>query len=509
MVRFRPVTGPPTFMGAPLEGFPVAQLPFRTVLLAAALAQGQPTSPQILAECLCRAGISVTAGEVEKAARGVLRVKPGGWIEPVPDHPDYWETVYFLSVQHRDHVPRPEAPRPSARPYLETQPIGREELESARELVGPFWIGHMAVRRELMLYCDSRGGRASLVQLCQDHERFSDHPVSPWLGSKEQQILQSLHSGRDGSLLFDGNVASVVSLDPGTRKGRRQFREWACRIQGRAHFTPIAECGTGRPAILRSLCWRGKAYAVVLDCVSGRAEAFYGTARLSRALTRYGLLVGIDPEKELRQLKAHSQVELVKLLPPSGLSELNRRMWRTVGLNQLLARPSDLRKLADTGSQALLAALMEEARALYRLFRFGRLHGYILAGNPFRPRQQAVSWHQGEASLEETLRRLSGQAHPLHLCLRLPTRVCRWLQVESLGWVKDGLEIRLPTGEIVLVELHQIVDCYSSHPHGLLEGDLVAQLHDSAEEGREEDSASKSAPSANSKTWRTSRLMQN
>ncbi len=392
-----------------------------TLLIVALLEHGGAMTLRQVADRLAGAGI----GSADSVLRSLQRCRPARApvyrdgddysLDPHDDELSLW--VFRLGLRPPKVpmlrvVPPPPPPQPGPEVPLTTAEI-EEAFRGA--YLGTAW----SAQRLALAVLDSHGGRLPAERVLEVLHRLTPH-----------------HSLREGSAQYWRRGAAVRVRDDGTwemdpghpalrsaREAVRQRIEVARRWRKRepdpaalaAHRRQLeareaaraAELAKVRRVLVHAFPPRRPEAMVLLDVADRALETFFRRdfpAALER-LAGYDLIAALEVRPRLKALGFDPGTRrLAELGPPQKTRQLNRRgrtlkittellIQGSCGISRPLGDPAKLRQYLRRGQTTPLRRRLEaDAKSLFALYQYGRLHGCVRLRWGFLDERLPVPW---------------------------------------------------------------------------------------------------------------------
>lgn len=221
--------------------------------------------------------------------------------------------------------------------------------------------------------------------------------------------------------------------------------------------------------------------AVALIDVAGRAIATYIGDEIARAIDQvvgYDIIGAVGVRALLRALHLEpGERRLAELGPPQKTRQLNRRgrtltittallVQGSCGISRPFGDARTLREYLRSGAHAKLRRRLEaDAKSLYALYQYGRLHGCVRLRWGFLDEMLPAPWvHRDESTLHHLMKEAYARRVPLELVLgSAPGWADPWSRVrrahaatDAWGWpsrLVDEQGYEIPTVEVQLARL--------------------------------------------------------
>lgn len=486
-----------------------------TLLLVALLERGGPMTLDEVATRFEEAGVA-PAGV---ALRSLKRCRPARapvyrdgdryCLDPYDDDLNLW--MFRLGL------------RPAKVPMLAVVPVDAEPLPGPDQPLTPSeleeafrdgYVWNWSALRLALAVLDAHGGRLAGVRVVEllnglgAHHGLRVEAAKYWRSG-------AITPAEDGVWVLDPTHPSLRSCREAVRK-----RVETTRRHKAARPDPVAmevhrkrwegerranadRLGDLRRALLYAAPVKGhggRPAAVTLIDVGARAATTWigdEVDGVEAALDDFDLIAGLDVRALLRTLTLDPGVRrLADLSPPQKTVQLNRA-GRTLkittemlirgscGISRPFGDPDALRRYVDRGDETKLRRRTEaDAKSLFALYQYGRLHGAVRLRRGFLDEMFRVPWvHRDETTIYGLMRSALEVDGVLEVVMGdAPewtdpwARVCRCLVVASEGWYRprlvdagrryvDEREVqlaRLPAevsgGPTILMKLDTLVD---------------------------------------------------
>lgn len=399
-----------------------------SLLIVTLLERGGPMTLVEVAERFEHAGVA----PAERALRALRRCRPGRppvWRDgdryALDPHASDLDLRVFMLGLRPPRVARPAAPRPESLPLP-----GPDERLTVAEL-DETW-------KDISLYSWSRQRLVVAVLDAQGEPMQPDAVVaflsarSKWHGLTSDSVKfkrpgSAVEIRRDGRWAIAPATEGLIAARTAVRDRLRMVRRWASARFDPAEFAAsqrIVEAEravrAGRLLELRRVIAHGfpasKPQAMVLLDVATRAiDTFVGeeTRALRQRLDAYDVLAAIDVRALLRAIDYEPGTRrLADLAPAQKTKQLNRRgrtlkittellIQASCGISRPLGSPGKLQTYLREGDHTRLRRrLAADAKSLYALYQYGRLHGCVRLRWGFLDEHIAAPWvHRDEPTL--------------------------------------------------------------------------------------------------------------
>jgi hypothetical protein len=398
------------------------------LLLVAVLERGGPMTLAQVAQRFDEAGISTA----EDALCSLRRCRPArppvyrdGDLYALDLHDEDLDLWVFRLGRRPAKVPalkvvKPE-PAPLAGPDVS---LSTEELE---ESFKGAYLGSWSARRLAIAVFDAHGGQmpgaeaVTALSRLTTHQRLREDAARYWrTGAPVQSLV-------DGTWVLDLNHPHVPSARQAVRDKLEMDRKYRDRGPDPAVFEAQQKCIekkrqahaeklAGLRRVLIHVFPEKLPEAVVLVDVANRELTSYvgnemGTARAR--LAEYDLLGAVNVRSVLQSLEIDpAQRRLVELGPPQKTRRLNKRgrtlkitlsllVQGTCGISKPFGDPERLRGYLDRGEMTKLRRRLEaDAKSLFAIYQYGRLHGAVRLRWGFLDEMIPAPWrHHDEQGL--------------------------------------------------------------------------------------------------------------
>jgi hypothetical protein len=410
------------------------------LLLVALLERGRPMT---LDEVALRFEAAGFAG-ADEAYRSLRRCRPGrapiyrdGALYALDPHDPELE-LWVVRLELRP--PRVARPAPAPLPPLPllTQPLSVADLDAAWKNDAP--ISGWSAQRVALAVLDAhqRPMRPDeVIAFVSARTRWHKLLSSPM---PFRRTGAAVAIGEDGAWSIVPGAPELVMArhavrDAIVRAARRPIRptpeqmEAARRAADQRRAAHAAELAALRRVILHAFPAAAPRAVVLVDVADRRLTTLVDSelARLGELLRPYDVLCGVDIRATLRALGVATADRCLADLGPPRKSIVFSRRGRTLkittamlvqgscGISRPLGEPSQLRAYLAKGQLDRLARQLEsDAKSLYALHQFGRLHGCVRLRWGTLDEGFPVPWHHHD---EPTLHTLKREAHSLSKCL--------------------------------------------------------------------------------------------
>lgn len=417
---------------------------YYALLIVALLECGEPITLEEAAQRFEAAGVASPAG----ALASLKRCKPGRppiyrdgdryALDPHDDEVDLWAFRLGLrpnkAVRLRVVKPEPE-PLPSP-----DEPLAVGQLDEAwRDGIPNTWSAQriavcvLDVHRKAMKPDEV----VAFVKARSRWVRLSADSARHWRRGAAIRVRE------DGRWELDARHDAVRSARQAIRERIEMARRWAdvrpdpalveanrkrIERQRRVHAEELARM---RRVLLYAFPGKNPEALVLLDVQRRELATFLDEelAEATRRLADYDVVAGIDVRRLLRSLDFDpGERRLADLGPPQKTRQLNRRgrtlkitvkllVQGSCGIGQPFGDENLLRRYLSEGEHAKLRRRLEaDAKSLYALYEYGRLHGTVRLRWGFLDEKLAAPWvHQDEPTLYNLKEQALERGVPLEL----------------------------------------------------------------------------------------------
>jgi hypothetical protein len=296
----------------------------------------------------------------------------------------------------------------------------------------------------------------------------------------------------NGSWELDSGHAAVPSARQAVRERIAILRRWAqlrpdpaVIESSRKRFESERDANAERLARMRRVLIRGfpaqQPAAVVLADVDRREIATFlgeAIAAAKSKLAEYEIIAAVDVRGLLRHLEFEPGARrLAELGPPQKTWQLNRRgrtlrittgllVQSSCGISRPFADDAVLRRYVRDGDDSKLRRRLEaDAKSLFALYQYGRLHGAVRLRWGFLDEQLPAPWvHRDEHTLHDLVRRAHEIGAPLDVVIgRAPGLEDPWSRAQRVyvrareqgwrSWLVDEQGHWIDTADIQLARL--------------------------------------------------------
>lgn len=406
------------------------------LLIVALLEHGAPLTLAEVAERFAAAGVASR----ERALLSLKRCKPAR--APVyrdgdryaldlhDDELDLW--LFRLGLRPpRSAPPRPAPPPPPPQPPLH-EPLSPEELAAAWKGYAPW---SFSAQRLAVAILDAHGGSMDAGEAI----AFAKAHAGPRLSPESAVYWRKgapVRATPDGRWVLDRAHVAVAAARKAVRERVELERKWASsrpdpaaleanrREWERRRTENAIALARLRRAVVHAFPPAAPQAAVLIDVADRTIERFVahgeGSAlgELEQRLTGYEVIVGLGVRGTLRGLGFDAgERRLVNLAPPQKSLRLNRHgralkittallIQGSCGISRPLADAATLRRHLRAGDLTRLVRRLEaDARSLFRLYEYGRLHGFVRLRWGFLDEALPAPWaHRDETRLYDLCR---------------------------------------------------------------------------------------------------------
>lgn len=419
---------------------------YYALLIVALLERGEPITLEEAAQRFEAGGVASPAG----ALASLKRCKPGRppiyrdgdryALDPHDDEVDLW--AFRLGLRpHKAARLRVVKPEP-------------EPLPSADE---PLAIGHLDEAWRDGIPNTWSAQRIAICILDAHRRTMKPDEVLAFVQRRSQWIRLSEDSGRywrrgaairirgDGRWDLDPHHDAVRSARQAIRERIEMARRWAyvrpdpavieanrkqVERQRRDHAEELARM---RRVLLYAFPGKKAEALVILDVQRRELATFLSEelAEAPRKIADYDVVAGIDVRRLLRSLDFDpGERRLADLGPPQNTRQLNRRgqtlkitvkllVQGSCGIAKPFGEDDLLRRYLTEGQHAKLRRRLEaDAKSLYALYEYGRLHGAVRLRWGFLDEKLAAPWvHRDEPTLYNLKKQALERGVPLELVI--------------------------------------------------------------------------------------------
>lgn len=466
---------------------------YYSLLIIALLERGAPMTLEDAAARFAAAGVTSSA---EEALAALKRCKPGRApiyrdgdhyaLDPHDDEVDFW--LFRLGLRPPRSAPLRVAatasgPLPSADQLLTVAALD----EAWREGVPNSW----SARRVAVAVLDAHPSPMSsddIIAFVSARSRWS--PLRP-------ESAQFWRSGtivvrEDGVWELDRTHEVVRATREAVRNRISDLRRWAAMrpdtIAMEAHRQRIERERTGHArelAAMRRVLVRAfpatRPRAVALVDVGAREVTTFLGEEITPALERlsdYDIIGAVGVRALLRELGVDpGERRLAELGPPQKTLQLNRRgrtlkittallVQGSCGVSRPLGDERTMHEYLRTGAQTKLRRRLEaDAKSLYALYQYGRLHGCVRLRWGFLDEMLPAPWvhrdestlyhllkeaHERQVELEVVVGNVPGWADPWARARRAFVATDAW---HSPSLLADEQGYEIPTADVQLARL--------------------------------------------------------
>ena len=417
---------------------------YYSLLIVALLERGGPITLAEAAKRFEEAGVA----PAERALSSLKRCKPGRppiyrdgdlyALDPHDDEADLWAfrlglrppKAAALPVVRTDTVPLPSPDQPLTVAHLD---------EAWRDGVPSGWSGH----RIAVCVLDAHGAAMRPDDALAFVRARSQRSLLSAESSKYWRQGAAIRPRDDGLWHLDVEHEAVRSARQATRERIEMLRRWAgmrpdpALIEARhRHFEREREANAERLARMARVLIHAfpaeRPEAIVLLDV-GRREITTlvgeGIVMARDALMGYDIIAAVHVRELLRSLGFEpGERRLAELGPPQQTRQLNRRgrtlrittsllVQGSCGISRPFGDAEVMRRYLHGGEHAKLRRRLEaDAKSLYALYQYGRLHGAVRLRWGFLDERIPAPWvHRDERTLHDLLLRAYATRAPLEV----------------------------------------------------------------------------------------------
>jgi hypothetical protein len=440
---------------------------YYSLLIVALLEHGEPITLEEAARRFEDAGIA----PADRAIASLKRCKPGRppiyrdgdlyALDPHDDETDLW--VFRLGLRPSKVVaPRLTRPDPGPLPSLE-EPLRVANLDEAwREGVPSGW----SAQRIAICVLDAHGSAMrpqeilAFVKARSRWNPLSADSATYWRQGTAICVLP------DGSWDLDRKHDAVRSARQAVRERIAMVRRWAHMrpdpevIEAhRQHFEKAREAHAERLARMRRVLIHAfpatQPEAIVLLDVGRRDIASFVGEEIARAKEKildYDIIAAVDVRALLRNLGIEpGERRLGELGPSQKTKQLNKRgrtlkittsllVQGSCGIGRPFGDEKVLREYLRSGETTKLRRRLEaDAKSLFALYQYGRLHGAVRLRWGFLDQKLPAPWvHRDEPTLYDLMQRAHALGLPLEVVVgSAPGWADPWSRVELAYVEKD------------------------------------------------------------------------
>jgi hypothetical protein len=418
---------------------------YYSLLIIALLERGAPMTLEEVAARFAAAGVT---SNTEEALAALKRCKPARApiyrdgdtyaLDPHDDEVDFW--LFRLGLRPPRSAPLRAVPNLSAPLPSADQPVTIDALEEAwREGVPSAWSAQ----------------RVAVAVLDAHQSPMSGHDVMAFVSARSRwsplrpESAQFWRSGaiivrKDGVWELDRTHDVVRSTREAVRNRVTDMRRWASirpdPVAMEAHQQRIERERTAharqlaamRRVLVHAFPATRRPRAVALVDVGAREVTTFLGDEITPALRRlseYDIIGAVNVRALLRELGVdHDKCRLAELGPPQKTIQLNRRgrtltittallIQGSCGISRPLGDEGTMREYFRSHAHTKLKRRLEaDAKSLYALYQYGRLHGCVRLRWGFLDEMLPAPWvHRDESTLYHLLK----DAHERQLALEV------------------------------------------------------------------------------------------
>lgn len=474
-----------------VKGHPEAN--YYSLLIVVLLECGVPVTLAEAAERFAAAGVASAAN----ALSSLKRCKPGRppiyrdgdcyALDPHDDEADLW--AFRLGLRP-PKAPRVHVVRPQFAPLPPPQtPLSAAELDEAWRQGVP---GGWSAQRVAACVLDAHQGTMSpeavlaFVRARSEFRQLTGDSAQFWRRGAAVQVDE------DGRWRLDGRHPAVRSARLAVRERIAQLRRVAesrpdravieaqRRSWERRRAAHAEEFARLRRVIVHAFPAAEPAAVVLLD-VGERKLTTFGPGEIGAAretLDRYDYIAAIGVRSLLRHLSFDPDPRwLAELGPPRKTRQLNQRgrvlrmttellIQGTCSINRPFGDAATLGRYLEAGDMTRLRRRLEaDAKSLFALYQYGRLHGAVRLRWGFLDEMIPVPWvHRDEPTLLDLIKRAKESGQELEVVTgAAPGWADPWARalrayvvVDASGWARrlvDDQGAAIDIGEIQLARL--------------------------------------------------------
>ncbi len=390
------------------------------LLLVALLEQGGAMTLRQVADRFERAGIA----SAESALRSLKRCRPARppvyrdgddySLDPHDEELDLWAFRLGLrppKVPMLAPVPPPQEPLPGPEVPL----TAAEIAEAFRDAGLTSW----SAQRLALAILDSHGGRLPARRVLDVLNRLTPHHPLRLDAARYWRRGAAVKAAEDGTWEMDAGHSALRSAREAVRKRIEVARRWQPRGPGPAaraahqrrlearRAAKAAELAKLRRVLIHAVPQQRPEAVVLVDVAARELETYLGEeldAALAR-LAEYDLIGAVEVRPLLKALGFDpGRRRLAELGPPQKTRQLSRRgrtlkitttllVQGSCGISRPFGDPAKLREYLRQGQTSRLRRrLGTDAKSLYALYRYGRLHGHVRLRWGFLDERFPVPW---------------------------------------------------------------------------------------------------------------------
>jgi hypothetical protein len=433
---------------APLVGQPGTKL--LHLLVVALIEYGGPAPLDVLAARLAELGVGSASGDLplslKKAWHGLPPIvrEPNGWLALDLASPELQPLLFSLNLRGPRAVvaPLPDTAPPPARDVDE--PLSEEEVEAA------FRDAHLSAWssvRQAAALLDAVGRPMPLFEVEGRLASFTAHRARLRADALRWWPTDLVRQTGEGLLVLNRDSDGLRPMRRAVRKlaqrtlvarWRSQAEESAWRERehklAQVAIDEVRAALKLRHAVVHVAPAEGAIGAATLIDVATRGITSWwgeGIEQLSAAIGTYDVVAALDPRGTLRRLGLEpDRWRLADLRPPQKTKRLNRAgraltltasliITSTTGLTRPLSDPVLLAgQVARNDSARVLRRLESDAKALFALYQYGRLHRSVRLRWGFLDEDLPVTWATAaDRHVSDLLREAGATGRPVDLVL--------------------------------------------------------------------------------------------
>lgn len=438
-----------------------------SLLIVAILEHGSPMTLVEAAECFETAG----AGPADEALAALKKCRPGRpplyrdgdryALDPHDDELDLW--LFRLGLRP-PKVPRIQVVRAAPEPMPgPDQPLTIAELQEAWR---GKWLSDFSAQRLALAILDAHHSAmkpeevVSFVSSLTDHHALRVESVEYWRAG-------AVHVREDGLWEADIKHEALFSARKAVRARIAMDRKWAgmrydpvvaeanqkaYEARRAAHAEELAKL---RRVIIVGFPVRNPRAVTLIDAAT-RELATYIDGELDAArerLDQYDVICGVAVRELLRRLGVDPEERrLAELGPPQKSVTLNQRgrslkittamlIQGSCGIGKPFGDPAKMASYLEKGQLTRLRERLEaDAKSLYALFNYGRVHGCVRLRWGFLDEIFPAPWlHRDEEFLYRLMRRAFDANTPMEVVVgNAPAWAEPWARAQVCCVVPDG-----------------------------------------------------------------------
>ncbi|HEY8516553.1 MAG TPA: hypothetical protein VIS07_13670 [Candidatus Binatia bacterium] len=394
------------------------------LLVVALLERGAPMTLAEVAERFAEVGIATR----DEALRSLTRCKPARppvyrdgdhYTLDVHHHElDDWVIRYGLNPLFEDPLPGEDIAL--AWPPGPQEALTRSELETAWKRGIPSSFPALRVAVAIL---DAHGGSLPADDVVAFATKFTGGSQLSRASAARWHKDAPVQETAEGRWVLDAAHPIVPDTRQAVRSRAERERKWAVYHPDRAtlaarwneieriRIASALELARLRRVVVHAFPTSAPQAVVLIDVadrgietvVAGDDEAWL--ERVRQRLASYDVIIGLDVRALLRGLGFDAgERRVVDLTPPQKSMRLNRRgrtlrittamlVWGSCGISRPLADPAKLRGyLRKHDRSRLLRRLVADAKSLFWLYEYGRLHGRVRLRWGFRDVVFTAPW---------------------------------------------------------------------------------------------------------------------